>query len=113
MKPITDKLVLECFYNFQREVLNGDGLYCRKPYQRLMKRTKTAKAICLQACLDVASRGLLNLPDKNTTLITLARADGLITTKGRKVLGVPNKEFMLRSCKPKGPDLLVQGWKWK
>lgn len=110
--PITDKLVLECFYNFQRDVLNGDGLFCRKPYQRLMKRTKMHKDICLKACQDVVTKGFVTAADKTATMSTLARTDELITPLGRKVLGVSKNADVRHSDKPKGPQLLIEGWKW-
>lgn len=106
---IPDKLVLECFLNFQHDVLDGDGIYCMKPYQRIMKRTRERKEDCLAACKNMVERGFLNPTDGLTTIFTLARTDSLITAKGKKVLGIRRNV----SNKPKGPELLIEGWKWK
>ena len=112
--PITSLMVLEAFHGFQRDIDNGDGLFCRWPYQRLMKRTKMPKGLCIAACELAVKNGLINAPDVVTcsTLYSLARTDTLLTLKGKKLLGIP-REPKHPIEKPIGPDLLVEGWQWK
>lgn len=110
--PITDLMVLEAFHGFQRDINNGDGVFCRKPYQRIMKRSKMPKSLCMEACDAAVRHGLINAPDvmNCNTLYSLARIDDLLTAKGKKMLGLPKEPV---SSKPEGPDLLVKGWQWK
>lgn len=113
--PITDLILLEAFHGFQRDINNGDGLFCRKPYQRLMKRTKMPKSVCLEACDRAVKHGLINAPDvvSCNTLYSLARTDTLLTTKGRRILGLHSEAPLAHSSKPVGPELLIKGWQWK
>jgi len=106
-RKISDKAVLEAYLSFQRDVLNGDGFFCRKPYQRLMKRHKIRKEVCQEACKTAVERGFIKAPDDMHTIFSLARTDCLITKKGYKVLGI------VKNDKPSGPQLLIEGWKWK
>lgn len=110
--PITQLMVLEAFYGFQRDIENGDGLFCRKPYQRVMKRSKMPKSLCITACEMAVTAGLINAPDvvQCNTLYSLARTDTLLTARGKRMLGLPKEPV---SSKPEGPALLVEGWKWK
>lgn len=110
--PITQMMIVEAYNGFQRDINNGDGLFCRKPYQRLMKRSKMPKNLCIEACEAAIRAGLINAPDavECSSLFSLARTDTLLTAKGKRLLGLPKE---VNSEKPEGPDLLVDGWKWK
>lgn len=112
--PITDLMVLEAFHAFQRQVNMESDSFCRRPYQRLMMRSKMPKEMCIAACNAIIERGLVNSPHvmEASSLMSLARADMLITPAGKQILGVL-KDDPGRIRKPQGPDLLIEGWKWK